>query len=136
MKIRVPSTAKPRIEMLPLIDIVFLLLVVFIYAMLSMAVHRGMPVRLPTSSAVVLDKEDHLAITVNQDGMVYVDDQAVPLDQLAHFLQSERHLNPSTKVKVFGDRDLVYQRLFTVLDHCQKAGIHQISLQAEPTQAP
>ena len=38
---------KPRIEMLPLIDIVFLLLIFFIYAMLSMAVHRSLPVSLP-----------------------------------------------------------------------------------------
>ena len=56
---KVPSVylgiKKPRIEMLPLIDIVFLLLVFFIYAMLSMAVHRSLPVVLPTSSAAQVD---------------------------------------------------------------------------------
>ena len=46
MKIQLPAIKKARIEMLPLIDIVFLLLVFFIYAMLSMAVHRGLPVEL------------------------------------------------------------------------------------------
>jgi biopolymer transport protein ExbD len=51
MKIHLPATKKARIEMLPLIDIVFLLLVFFIYAMLSMAVHRGLPVELPLSTA-------------------------------------------------------------------------------------
>ena len=44
MKVELPVQKKARIEMLPLIDIVFLLLVFFIYAMLSMAVHRGLPV--------------------------------------------------------------------------------------------
>ncbi len=47
MKINLPAPGKPRIEMLPLIDIVFLLLVVFIYSMLSMSVHRGLSVTFP-----------------------------------------------------------------------------------------
>lgn len=136
MKLRVPSPAKPRIEMLPLIDVVFLLLVVFIYAMLSMAVHRGMPVRLPTSSTVVLDKKDHLAITVNREGAVYVGHNAVPLDRLKSYLKSETEPGSSTQVLVFGDRDLAYQRLFAVLDQCRQAGIRRISLQAEMAPAP
>ena len=64
MKLDMPLRRKARIEMLPLIDIVFLLLVVFIYAMLSMAVHRGMPVVLPTSSTAGIDKQEFLSITV------------------------------------------------------------------------
>ncbi len=136
MKVRVPSPAKPRIEMLPLIDVVFLLLVVFIYAMLSMAVHRGMPVRLPTSSVAVLEKEDHLAITVNREGAVFVGHNAVPLDRLKSYLKSEAEIDASTQVMIFGDRDLAYQRLFSVLDQCRQAGISRISLQAELAPAP
>ncbi len=50
MKLDYGVERKARIEMLPLIDIVFLLLVVFIYTMLSMSVHRGLEVCLPASS--------------------------------------------------------------------------------------
>ena len=50
MKVNIKKGKRPRIEILPLIDIVFLLLVFFIYAMLSMAVHRGLHVMLPSSS--------------------------------------------------------------------------------------
>ena len=50
MKIRHLNTRPPRVEMLPLIDIVFLLLVVFIYTMLSMAVHKGMLCPYPQAS--------------------------------------------------------------------------------------
>ena len=56
MKIDVGSRRKARIDMLPLIDIVFLLLVFFIYAMLSMAVHHALPVALPVSTTAPLDK--------------------------------------------------------------------------------
>jgi biopolymer transport protein ExbD len=51
--------------MLPLIDIVFLLLVFFIYAMLSMAVHHALPVALPLSSTAPLDKQVTLSVTVD-----------------------------------------------------------------------
>ncbi len=57
MKLQLALPKKPRIEMLPLIDIVFLLLVFFIYAMLSMAVHRGLPVELPLSTTAEIDKK-------------------------------------------------------------------------------
>jgi biopolymer transport protein ExbD len=65
---------KPRIEMLPLIDIVFLLLVFFIYAMLSMAVHHSLPVSLPVSSAAGIDTELSITIAVRRNGEIFLDD--------------------------------------------------------------
>ncbi|MBW1898638.1 MAG: biopolymer transporter ExbD, partial [Deltaproteobacteria bacterium] len=64
MKLCLETKRKARIEMLPLIDIVFLLLVFFIYAMLSMAVHHGLPIDLPISSSAEIDKKLVLSITV------------------------------------------------------------------------
>jgi biopolymer transport protein ExbD len=55
MRIRREFTRRPRIEMIPLIDVVFLLLVFFIYSMLSMTIHRGLPVNLPTASTSMVD---------------------------------------------------------------------------------
>ena len=54
MKVNLGKERKVRIEMLPLIDTVFLLLVFFIYGMLSMAVHHSLPVQLPLSSTCLL----------------------------------------------------------------------------------
>ena len=73
MKLNLHTKSKPRIEMLPLIDIVFLLLVFFIYAMLSMAVHRGLPVLLPASASAEIDKDLVLSVTIKKDGAVYID---------------------------------------------------------------
>ena len=79
MKVNLQTERKVRIEMLPLIDIVFLLLVFFIYAMLSMAVHRGLPVVLPTSTTAKIEKHLLLSVTVKSDGTIYVDKEEVPL---------------------------------------------------------
>ncbi|MGA9260379.1 MAG: biopolymer transporter ExbD, partial [Desulfobacterales bacterium] len=65
MKTNFRNTKKARIEMLPMIDCVFLLLVFFIYAMLSMAVHRGLPVNLPAAKTVKIDKKLVLAVSIN-----------------------------------------------------------------------
>ncbi len=122
---------KARIEMLPLIDIVFLLLVFFIYAMLSMAVHHGMPVKLPASATAALDKESALSVTVKADGSLFIDQQPVALADLAQRLKEKTQPGETPGVLVFGDRSLSYQSLFHVLDHIRLAGIDRISLQAE-----
>lgn len=130
MKIYLPTNRKARIEMLPLIDIVFLLLVVFIYAMLSMAVHRGLPVVLPTSSTVDLEKENLLSVTVRADGTVFVDRQPVPLEGLTEALIRQAKTGEPPGVLLFADRDVSYQNLFVVLDQIRTADVHRISLQA------
>ena len=77
MKIAVPARRKSRIEMIPLIDIVFLLLASLIYATLSMAVHRGLAVALPASAAAEIEKKLVLSVTMQRDGSVYLDKEPV-----------------------------------------------------------
>ena len=117
--------------MLPLIDIVFLLLVFFIYAMLSMAVHRGLPVSLPQSSSADIDKKLILSVSVKADGSIYIDREPVTIEDLRIRLQNRLQLGHEPGVLLFADRDLPYQKLFKVLDQVKLAGISRISLQAE-----
>ncbi|TES94268.1 MAG: biopolymer transporter ExbD [Desulfobacteraceae bacterium] len=134
MKVNLETCRKVRIEMLPLIDIVFLLLVVFIYAMLSMAVHRGLPILLPTSSSAQIDKSLVFSITVKTDGMIYVDKEQIPIKDLAAALKRKTETGTEPGVLLFADRSLPYQNLYRVLDQIRMAGIHRISLQAEAGQ--
>ena len=133
---KVPSAylgiKKPRIEMLPLIDIVFLLLVFFIFAMLSMAVHRSLPVSLPTSSTASINTESNLTVTVRQNGEVFFDKKKVSLDELQVILQEKIQKAVDTKsiqVELFADKALSYQELYRVLDIIRTAGVSNVSLQ-------
>jgi len=135
---KVPSSRlgikKTRIEMLPLIDIVFLLLVFFIYAMLSMAVHRSLPVSLPVSSATEIRTEVNLTITVNDNGEIFLDNTSVSQEELQTFLLKEKQKetdNKSVQVDLFADKALSYQELYRVLDIIRTAGISNVSLQAD-----
>jgi len=55
MKVSRRYTTKARIEMIPLIDVIFLLLVTFIFFTISMTIHRGLPVQLPSASSAMVE---------------------------------------------------------------------------------
>ena len=136
MKVNLPGSRRARIEMLPLIDIVFLLLVFFIYAMLSMAVHRGLPVVLPESTTAKIDKDLIISVTVMKDGTIYLDQESLTLADLGPILRQRGRGAGERGVLLFADRDLSYQKLFAVLDTIRQAGLTRISLQAEVEQSP
>ena len=124
---------KPRIEMLPLIDIVFLLLVFFIYAMLSMAVHHSLPVSLPVSSTAQIDIEQSLTVSVMQNGEIFLDKIKISMEELQLVLQDKAQKvsdGKDVQVDLFADEALSYQELYRVLDVIRTAGISNVSLQA------
>ena len=134
---KVPSSylgiKKPRIEMLPLIDIVFLLLVFFIYAMLSMVVHHSLSVSLPVSSIAEIDTEQSLTVSVHQNGEIFLDETKLSLEELQVVLQDKALKadgDKSVQVDLFADKALSYQELYRVLDIIRTAGISDVSLQA------
>lgn len=137
MKINALKKRKARVEMLPLIDVVFLLLVFFIYAMLSMAVHRGLMVELPASTTAELERELILSVTVKATGggaAYFVDEEPVVLSEMAAFLRARvagADSGHEPGVLLFADKQVDYQRLFMVLDQINQAGLSRISLQAD-----
>lgn len=131
MKVDIDFRKKARIEMLPLIDIVFLLLVFFIYAMLSMTVHRGLRVVLPASATAKIEKQIVLSVTIRADGDIFLDKTRVALEELAHTLKQKAKEEKETGVLLFADASTTYQELFRILDQIRMAGLTKISLQAE-----
>jgi len=136
MKVNPGPARKVRIEMLPLIDIVFLLLVFFIYAMLSMAVHRGLPVVLPLSETADETLKKSISVTLTADGSVFVEENRVSQGSLGEELNKQVRSGSDAGVLLFADRDVPYERLFSVMDEIKMAGINKICLQAEVGRAP
>ncbi|MCX5880085.1 MAG: biopolymer transporter ExbD, partial [Deltaproteobacteria bacterium] len=130
MKVSLQSKRKPRIEMIPLIDLMFLILVSFVYGVFFMSVHRGVPVALPLSSTAKIEKQHTLTLSIQAGGTVFLDKEPVTLESLAETLKLKATENKETGVLLFADRDLPYQKLYTVLDLIRAAGLSQVSLQA------
>ena len=131
MKVNPQTAKKTRIELIPLVDMMILLLAFFVYAMLSMAIHRGLPVLLPSSSTAQLGQRVALSITVQKDGRIYVDKEEVLFQNLRAFLIEKSAQTNETGAFLFADREVTYQKLFLVLDEIRMAGISRVSLQAE-----
>jgi len=130
-------TPKPaRIEMLPLIDVVFLLLVFFIYAMLSMTVHHGMQLNLPESSQASKTEETPLTLSIRTSGSeleIFLNKRPISLAELhQHLPEAASQGGASPDILVFADETVTYQQLFQVLDQLKRSGMTKISLQANP----
>jgi biopolymer transport protein ExbD len=119
---------RARIEMLPLIDIVFLLLVFFIYAMLSMVVHRGIKVQLPRAGTTSTDQRDYVNITISADNQLYVNDREVSIDEVAARVRAERR-KPDDPVFINGDRRSDFGVAVRILDRLRAAGITTVSFE-------
>lgn len=131
MKVSLQLKRKPRIEMIPLIDLMFLILVSFVYGVFFMSVHRGVPVTLPLSSTARIEKQLTLTLTIQADGTVFLDKEQVPMETLGETLRLRAAENKETGVLLFADKSIPYQKLYTVLDLIRMAGLSQVSLQAE-----
>jgi len=136
MKVNLGAQRRARIEILPLIDIVFLLLVFFIYAMLSMAVHRGISVNLPISSSAKIERELSLSVTIRNSGEILMDKNRISLHNLAQLLKLKIQGRESQGVLLFTDRRVSCQLLVKVLDQIRMAGIKRISLQTMMEKEP
>jgi biopolymer transport protein ExbD len=134
MKVDLQSARRVRVEMIPIMDCMFLLLVFFVYGMLTMAVHRGIPVLLPTSSTAKVEKELILSVSVGPDGTTYLDKKKIALENLAEALKQRTAQKKEPGVLLFADKNLPCQKLLRVLDQIRTAGLNRVSLQAEEEQ--
>jgi len=128
VRVRQRKQYRARIEMIPLIDVVFLLLVAFILFTMTMTVRHGIPVDLPASSTAPVARDDCVRITVTAQGALYLDEKEVNAAELPLLLRMLRKNRPDMKVVVSGDRNAPYEAVVTVLDRVRKSGIDGVSL--------
>jgi biopolymer transport protein ExbD len=122
--------------MVPLIDCMFLLLVFFIYSMLSMVLHRGIKVDLPQAQSAPVHQEDYLSIAVTTDGEIYLDQARVTLEELGVQLRQRKWAQPDLKVFIGGDREARYEQVIQVMDLVRQVGISEVALETKWKEAP
>ena len=131
MKISRKHTDKARIEMIPLIDVVFLLLVAFIFFAMSMTINRGIPVNLPVSSAAQVKEKDCTEISIKKNGEIFFNRDKMNVQILLSRLVLLHRESPGTKIVISGDRKASYESVVSVIDVVKKSGISGLSLQTE-----
>jgi len=115
--------------MLPLIDVVFLLLVFFIYAMLSMVVHRGLRVELPSAATAEVDLYEYVGITITEDNAVFVGEEPVELNELVDRVKERTGNLDNLPVFINGDRRSDLGMAVKILDLLKGSGIREVSIE-------
>jgi biopolymer transport protein ExbD len=124
---------KARIEIIPLIDIMFFLLASFMMASLTMIKLQSIKMDLPTATAATRDfKPDILNISVDKLGDVYVGRTQVNLGQLQGILSNKYRLNTNVPVYISGDKDATHGSVIRVLDVVRREGIQKVSFAITP----
>jgi biopolymer transport protein ExbD len=131
MKIGTPIPhKKARIEIIPLIDIMFFLLASFMMVSLSQVHMKGIKVVLPTGqSGKPQSKSDYISVSVNEAGIPFFDKQEMNYDTLTAKLKQVHGDNPEAKVFVRGDANTVHGNIIRVLDILRSVGYYKIAFE-------
>lgn len=124
---------KARIEIIPLIDIIFFLLATFVVVSLSMIRNTGVPVHLPASTtAVPQDRKQAVTLSVTRTGEIFLDQHPVSREDLAPRLSAWKAGQTDPQVFIHGDEEASLKHLMFVMDTVRTLGIVKVAMQTRP----
>lgn len=137
MKIHSPiAHKKTRLEIIPLIDVMFFLLASFMMVSLTMTKQQTIKVNLPVAAASQPDfKPDMVNIGVNAAGDVFMDTEPVSLPDLEARLRERFKKDPDTAVYISGDSATPFSEMVKALDAVRRMGFNKVAFNVRPTGA-
>ena len=122
-----------RIEIIPLIDIMFFLLATFVMVSLSMVKNHGIPVILPAASTgAAQEHKDHVSVSIAETGQLYLDQRELSQGQLVAELRALHEANGELRVFIHGDENARLGLAIAVLDETRKLGISKVAFETRP----
>jgi len=124
------------IDLSPLIDVVFLLLIFFMVSTTFKDQH-GMDLTLPEASSVMQKEDEDLSVTVDRDGQIFVNGEVVKLSDLESFLSEKKGSGLSEKTIILNiDQSISHGRVVKVMDAVKSAGAKGIAFSAKKQSNP
>lgn len=131
MKIRSPlPVRKSRLEIIPLIDIMFFLLASFMLVSLTMSRQQTIKVNLPVAASAAQDiKPDMINLAIDAAGLIHLDTRPVTLPELEKALAARHARDAATPVYISGDQEARHGAMITLLDAVRRAGFQKVAFQ-------
>jgi biopolymer transport protein ExbD len=120
---------RPRVEVIPMIDIMMFLLVFFVIITLRMIMGSGVPMDIPGSATTQQIKSSTITVGVSKAGEIVIDGKTVTEAQLKERLVALKKERP-VDVVLAGDKDVSLQMLLKVMDAVRGAGINSVGIAA------
>jgi biopolymer transport protein ExbD len=131
MKIRQRPIKRARIEIIPMIDVIFFLLVFFMVSSLAMTKINSMPVSLPKTSSSPEAIKQRVILTIKKNGSIFINKIPADLESIGKQLAYEMHDNPQDTVVVNADAGANYGLVVQVMDRARKTGVRKFALATE-----
>lgn len=132
MRLKAYQPKRARIEIIPMIDTIFFLLVFFMIASLAMTTQKGMPVNLPKASAATERPVVKVVLTLASSGSYYVDKTPVDFAGIRTMLARRLRENPSAVVVINCDKSQSWQKGIELADEAKRAGARFLTIATEP----
>jgi len=131
---------KARIEIIPLIDIMFFLLASFMMVSLSQVHVKGIKLNLPTGlMGQTQSRREYVALSVDKNGEIYYDKLKVEPNDVYQRLLNVHRISPGAKIFIRGDRDAYHGDIIRLIEQVRSAGFYKIAFEVKspslPTQA-
>ena len=127
---KLPENHEARIEIIPLIDIMFFLLAAFMLVSLSMVNRKSVKVNLPTATTATADtKKDFINLSIDRSGAIFLDQQPVGANELPQRLKVMQSTNANLRVFISGDQDARHGDVIAALDLVRGAGIEKVAFE-------
>jgi biopolymer transport protein ExbD len=135
---RVEEDTGVEVQMTPLIDCVFLLLIFFLVATTLRKIVKELPFELPDSAAAieVREEDDLLVVGVDQQGQLSVNAEPVTNEMLHQRLKQAATMTPPPRIRIDGDRQTTLQHLVRILDLCQFEGLKSVGIHISEDRKP
>ncbi len=131
------SKRRARIEIIPLIDIIFFLLATFVMVSLSMVKNKGIHVNLPgASTGTPQEPGDFATISIDATGNLFFNKQPVTVAQLGDDLKQLLSSDSDPRVFINGDTKAEFGKAIAVLDEARSLGITKVSIETQPKAEP
>lgn len=134
MRIQRRNPKKARIEIIPMIDTIFFLLVFFMISTLSMSQYRGLPVNLPKAASGQQAPAESAAITINKAKQIFLDKQAIDKTELPDLLRGQLAKNPELLVVINADDGVEHGDVVEIMDIARSANLARMAIAVKPKQ--
>jgi biopolymer transport protein ExbD len=131
MRIRQRPPKKARIEIIPMIDVIFFLLVFFMVSSLAMTKINSVPVALPKTEASPEALKQSVILSVSKNGDIHVNKVLVSLDSLGEALAHAMASDPQDTVVVNADEGVDYGLVVRAMDRARRVGVRKFALATE-----
>jgi biopolymer transport protein ExbD len=129
MKVNIePDDLDVRIEMIPLVDVIFCILAFFILAAVGLARGEGLNIDLPSAETGQTQLDKKVGVEIDALGQIKVQDTPITEEQLTQFLAAYVKQNPKGVIELYADKLVSYGQVVRLIDLLQKVGGNRVSL--------